>query len=144
MRRLFVLASTLSALAAPAHAEVGDQLAVLLNKARPVIVLSDTPDDPRVAAQIATLSRSGPALRERDVEVLREAKTGGALRGTLGVAEHGFAVVLVGKDGGVKKTWREPVGSEAIFAIIDAMPMRREEMRRCTLSFSGAGVCGRI
>lgn len=40
-----------------------------------------------------------------------------------------FEVVLVGKDGGVKLRRTEPVSAEALFAIIDSMPMRRREMR---------------
>ena len=129
MRHLLVLASTLSALAVPAHAEAGDRLEALRDKARPVIVLSDSRDDPRVAAQIAKLDGTRPALDERDIKVLREARPGSALRKTLGVAERGFAVVLVGKDGSVKKIWRDPVDPKAIFTVIDAMPMRRDEMR---------------
>ena len=129
MRRLLVLASTLSAFVAPAHAGPGNQLAALRDKARPVIVLSDSRGDPRVAAQIATLNRARPALDERDIKVLREARPGSALRKALGVSARGFAVVLVGKDGGVKKVWREPVDPKTIFTVIDAMPMRREEMK---------------
>jgi len=41
----------------------------------------------------------------------------------------GFQVVLVGKDGGVKNRWTAPVGMAELFANIDAMPMRRREMR---------------
>ena len=139
MRHSFVLASTLFSLAVPvlcvlplaslAHAEIGDQLEALRDKARPVIVLSDSRDDPRVATQISKLDHTKPALDERDIKVLREAKTGSALRKTLGVAERGFAVVLVGKDGSVKKVWHEPVEPKTIFTLIDAMPMRRDEMR---------------
>ena len=40
-----------------------------------------------------------------------------------------FAVVLIGKDGGTKFRSREIVSLEKLFGIIDAMPMRRAEMR---------------
>ena len=39
----------------------------------------------------------------------------------------GFAVVLIGKDGGIKQVWRDPVAPDDIFAVIDAMPMRQRE-----------------
>ncbi len=39
-------------------------------------------------------------------------------------------VILIGKDGGVKKTWKTHVTSDELFRIIDSMPMRRREMRR--------------
>lgn len=36
---------------------------------------------------------------------------------------------LVGKDGGVKKTFTQPVEPQALFKLVDAMPMRRQEMK---------------
>ena len=124
------LAATGLLAAVSAHAQAGaGELAKLRNSSRPVIVLSDSRDDPRVARQISALDHTGPALDERNIKVLREAKPGSALRKSLGVAEKGFAVVLVGKDGSVKKVWREPVDPKTIFTVIDAMPMRRDEMK---------------
>jgi len=38
-----------------------------------------------------------------------------------------FRVRLIGKDGGVKLDAAAPVSAEALFALIDAMPMRRSE-----------------
>ena len=43
--------------------------------------------------------------------------------------EGGFRISLIGKDGGVKNEWREPATPTEVFSLIDAMPMRREEMR---------------
>lgn len=40
-----------------------------------------------------------------------------------------FYVVLVGKDGGEKLRRATPLSPEELFAIVDAMPMRRAEMR---------------
>ena len=37
---------------------------------------------------------------------------------------------LIGKDGGVKRRWSDVVWIEDLFATIDAMPMRRYEMRQ--------------
>lgn len=37
-------------------------------------------------------------------------------------------MVLVGKDGTVKKIWHDPVDPKKIFTIIDSMPMRKKEM----------------
>lgn len=43
---------------------------------------------------------------------------------------HGeYAVVLVGKDGGVKERWNGVVEAATVFDAVDAMPMRREETR---------------
>jgi hypothetical protein len=111
-------------------ASVVDRLKSLEDRARPVVILSDSRDDPRVARQIAAFDRAKAALAERDVTILREAGPDSALRGALDAPAAGFAVVLVGKDGGVKKVWRDPVDPMTIAKLIDAMPMRQDEMRR--------------
>jgi len=40
-----------------------------------------------------------------------------------------FTAILVGKDGTVKHRTNTPVTPENLYALIDAMPMRRREMR---------------
>lgn len=40
-----------------------------------------------------------------------------------------FSVVLIGKDGGEKLRRTTPLPPEELFAVVDAMPMRRAEMR---------------
>ncbi len=37
---------------------------------------------------------------------------------------------LIGKDGGVKETYRHPVDPTQLFGLVDKMPMRRIEMRK--------------
>ncbi len=51
------------------------------------------------------------------------------LRDASGIEAGRFAVVLVGKDGGEKARWSGPVSEREVFARVDAMPMRRREMR---------------
>ncbi len=129
MRSLLGL-TVLSVLALPLVAQAdSDPLPALKWKARPVVVLSDSRDDPRVARQIAALDRVATDVSDRNIKVVREARPGSALRKRLGVAERGFAVVLVGKDGTVKEVWHDPVDPKRIFTLIDQMPMRRREMR---------------
>lgn len=48
-------------------------------------------------------------------------------RQACGVKKGPAALVLIGKDGGVKSTWNGAVEPEVIFAAIDAMVMRRQE-----------------
>lgn len=43
--------------------------------------------------------------------------------------DKSFHVVLIGKDGGVKKEWDKAVSIDELFNIIDAMPMRIQEMK---------------
>ena len=41
-----------------------------------------------------------------------------------------FTGWLIGKDGGVKETYRHPVDPAQLFGLIDKMPMRKIEMRK--------------
>jgi hypothetical protein len=47
----------------------------------------------------------------------------------LGLAPDTRCILLIGKDGGEKYRSTSPVAPEALFRIIDAMPMRQAEMR---------------
>ena len=40
-----------------------------------------------------------------------------------------FAGWLIGKDGGIKQTYKKPVSPEDLFKTIDGMPMRKQEMK---------------
>ena len=122
---LGLLSLGLAALPQAARAAEGG-LDALRGKARPVVILSDQRDDPRIVRQKAALDAEARGVKERAIAVLSEDDGNGALHHRLGV--KGFAVVLVGKDGGVKTIWRQPVDARRIFTVIDAMPMRREEM----------------
>lgn len=83
-------------------------------------------------------------LRERDTIVIIATQQGVALapglesarvpmeaiaraRAACGIGPGGAALVLIGKDGGIKQTWRGAVEPEVIFAAIDAMQMRQRE-----------------
>jgi len=55
---------------------------------------------------------------------------GYSLRKYLSVPPGRFMSILVGKDGGVKFRQDRMVGLQDIFRVIDAMPMRRQEMKK--------------
>lgn len=104
-------------------------LGPLKGKSRPIVVLSDSRADPRVAKQISALDGTKPELDKRDITIIKDDEPGSKLRKHLGVTERGFAVVLVGKDGSVKKVWHDYVEPAKIFTVIDSMPMRQQEMK---------------
>ena len=95
---------------------------------RVVLLFGAGEDDSTYAATRDQLAAVVPALRDRDIVVLTDTapERQGAIR--QGLEIDGFAMVLVGKDGGVKINSAEPVSPDALFATIDAMPMRRREM----------------
>jgi len=52
-----------------------------------------------------------------------------ALRDRFGIANDTFAVVLIGKDGGEKGRFLEPLEPTTLFDLINRMPMRRRELK---------------
>lgn len=77
-------------------------------------------------------------FEERDLTTVLVSETGddsitpdesAEARGKYGVETGGFAVVLLGKDGTEKFRSSEPMSANELFERIDAMPMRRREMR---------------
>lgn len=119
---------------------------------RHLLLFAPSADDDRLARMERALERHATAVSDRDLQVHRaagDAATGPAGRDTHGAGSSGpaphddpatlrdscdvppdaFCLILVGKDGGEKLRRWEPVDLEEIFALIDAMPMRRREMR---------------
>lgn len=102
-----------------------------------LIVAAAEANDVGLAAQRAALMAMGSGAGERDLTVVTlvgDGMTGAsdaaaALRKTYGLPDYGFAVVLLGKDGGVKMRSATPVSAATLMGVIDAMPMRRAEQR---------------
>lgn len=105
-----------------------------------VLVIFAGADDGIAARQKDILLDDRAGLSERDmlvlevtgknVEVLHGQASGldaEALKRDLISDDFGFRVVLVGKDGTVKLSERQPVSRSALYALIDGMPMRRRE-----------------
>ena len=83
-----------------------------------------------VQQQWQLLQKHSSGLAERDVE-LKFVEPCNNLYKTHNVPPgNAFTVVLIGKDGGEKFRAGKPTQAEEFFALIDAMPMRRAEMRR--------------
>ena len=110
----------------------------LLPKHRLLVVFSPSASDPRLVRQERAIRGETRAMRERDlvkIVVLPHAASPEgldpiALRRRYHVRADDFRVLLIGKDGGVKRTSAVPVAMRGIFAQIDTMPMRREEVKK--------------
>jgi hypothetical protein len=80
------------------------------------LIVSGPVGDSRVLEQMQALRADPDGAAERELEVLeREADA--------------FGVELLGKDGGVRARWEDVVGVGELWARIDAMPMRRRELK---------------
>ena len=98
-------------------------------KNRPLVVFSDSPDDPRFIEQMDLLTRGLDDLRVRDVVVLTDTdrNSGSALREKL--HPRGFMLTLIGKDGRVFLRKPLPWDVREITRAIDKMPIRQQEIR---------------
>ena len=118
-------------------AGLAEGLAAYRGKSRVLVIRVQRLDQIALARQKQILRADGPGLAGREVvafaatrdavlPIFGEAPAGmPALPAPLG----GFEAVLVGKDGTVKGRWNRPVTLPELFSLIDAMPMRRQEMR---------------
>ena len=82
------------------------------------VLIIDTPSlqSTPYLQQISTFDAAAASLKERDLEVMTQ------------TSAPAFRVRLVGKDGGVKLDRDTPMTTDALFALIDGMPMRQDEM----------------
>lgn len=99
-------------------------------KARPLVLFAPAADDARLADQMERLSGVSAGLKERDMAVITVIAADDPLRSRLKAPREGFLLVLVGKDGHVAQRWSTPQAPATLFALIDRMPMRQDEMRR--------------
>jgi hypothetical protein len=76
-----------------------------------------------------TLTTDKSGLVERDIVVLSDVSAPGRSQFREALQIDGFEIFLIGMDGGVKLRSKTPISVEELYAVIDAMPMRRREMR---------------
>jgi hypothetical protein len=85
------------------------------------LIVSGPAGDPLVSEQMQALRADPDGAVERELDVLeREA---GA-----------FGIELLGKDGSLKARWDNLVGVSELWARIDAMPVRRRQLREDALA----------
>ena len=112
-------------------------------KNRLLLIFADTDKNPLLLQQSAELKAVRKGLEERDMVlglIIGDRRVKGLLSGHAAKWDadelrerygkgSAFRVVLIGKDGGVKRTQTEVLGAKELFGVIDAMPMRRQEQR---------------
>ena len=95
---------------------------------RIILVFESTPDSNFYNDQKAIEAAHTSAFEERDLVILKVEEED--LYSKYGVSRDKNVVLLIGKDGGVKVQQHYIFEASELFRIIDAMPMRREEMKR--------------
>lgn len=138
--RVFILTATTPLLPDPVSAEPLDAY----RGTNRLIVLS-MPDGSSAEKLTRTLTMRRREIEERDLKIIDvsegQHRVATALRPTpgqanairkqlsLGAGETRPVFILIGKDGGEKARSHDVLDLEKWFAIIDAMPMRRAEIR---------------
>jgi hypothetical protein len=140
MRRgLMILAVVTSLAACPAAAY---DLSEHQWRHRMLFLVAPDGDDPELAAQQRNIEMRRDALSDREIRVFRLYREQGfvedkelpiravtSVREQLGVTPEDRLLILIGKDGGVKRRTELDTDLRDVFLQIDAMPMRRDEMR---------------
>ena len=126
-------------------------LAALKDTHRVLLVFAPSDRDPRYVQQMQMLEHHGAEMQERDLvllpvvtetgpqvtpETLRVIRGPGLsyeeqvlVRQRFHLAPEAFAAILLGKDGGEKLRVTAPVSTDRLNRTIDAMPMRKDEMK---------------
>jgi hypothetical protein len=138
---LAVIFLTTSAALMPARAAAAE-LSDYLWQRRPLLVFAPTENDPRIVETMRRIEASRCDFVDRDM-VLGLIVTEGTstldgqvvdtnqaqqLLSEFGIGADSFSVVLIGKDGGEKLRVNDVPDLQAIYAVIDGMPMRGGEM----------------
>ena len=91
---------------------------------RPLLIFADAGSQ-AFDMQMSQLADETDDMLERDMVIIHDDN----LRRKYNIPSGAFAILLIGKDGGVKLRGTRPVQPSSIFALIDSMPMRMREMR---------------
>lgn len=101
-------------------------------KKRVIVIYAPSGSERQLARQEQSLRTHEAELNERDVTqiLLREPAENRKIADRFKLAEAGFTVLLIGKDGGEKLRSHDVVSPATLCHLIDSMPMRQEEMRK--------------
>ena len=96
---------------------------------RPIIVFADSPNDPRVAEQLALLAERPEPLLERDVVIIVDTDPAARSAIRTELRPRGFALVVMQRDGQVGFRRPSPRDVREIIRGIDNFALRQEEMQ---------------
>jgi hypothetical protein len=122
------------------QAQAAGPLDVFRWKSRLLVVSAARSDDPKLKAQVGLIERANAQVRERDLILITIVgdtvtapaglKDAAGILAAAGLSRGGFQVVLIGKDGHRVFRREDPVQPGELATLIDAMPMRQDEMSK--------------
>lgn len=98
-----------------------------------VLVVSAPVGDPAAGEQRRIYQAAAKGMSERQIvlaEALDDGERSRQIRSKVSTDGRRFQVFLVGKDGNTALSSDKPLSADYLFARVDAMPMRQDEMRR--------------
>ena len=129
------LAATLAVAQSPQSTSLAQRLRASRWQKRVLLIGAPTAGQADFQQQKKLLAAVPDQLRERDFLVLElpydqlSAADRQYWQQELKQSLTQFSVVLLGKDGGVKRTENQPVSPADLFGTVDKMPMRRQEAK---------------
>lgn len=99
------------------------------SSSRQLLILKNEANQHLAERQLDLLEKAGPGVKERDIKIT-VADREDALYKQYIADTSGFTVLLIGKDGTEKHRTNKLLAVDELFAIIDAMPMRKGEMKK--------------
>ena len=137
-----VMISSATGMVAAAQESGLTTLADQRNQTRPLLIFAEHANDPQMGIQLRILKEHVAEASDRQIVPIalpfREpgptalqlsATDAEAARRRLNVQGSDFVVILLGKDGGTKLRSSKPIPMSKLEETIDAMPMRKDEMR---------------
>jgi len=112
-------------------------------RSRPLLVFAPSREDDRYIVQRRMVDQAALGFERRDLvwfgifeegqciapDYSIHSSDAERLRERFGIRYGGFGVQLIGKDGSVKLSSDRPVPEDALFDVIDQMPLRQREMQ---------------
>ncbi len=98
---------------------------------RVLVLYTYNADNPAYLQQIKLLAADGPGLTERDIiiqKIIFSDITASKFKNQH--IKAGFTFILIGKDGSKKFRSNKTLTLKQLYGLIDAMPMRIEEIRK--------------
>ena len=96
--------------------------------ARPLVVLADTPNEPRLQQQMDRLLADLDDLAERDVIIITDTDPSAETELRTALRPRGYMMALIGKDGRVALRKPAPWSVRELSRSIDKMPLRQQEI----------------
>ena len=99
---------------------------------RRVLLFADKANDTTLIQQKQLLESDKAGCLERDIriEIYITSQTDKTFLKKYNITQPQFTFLLIGKDGGIRLRSKKVIPKEQLFALIDVMPMRQDEMKR--------------